>query len=111
MGPAEIGAWIAVAVGIVLSASGVRSTFYFGAHRRALGGTGGEWVVGAIHRTCATITFVCLGFTMARMVSLSFGIVPVLQLVQALLVIWLLTIPFLLMRLFQAKEGIDVSIR
>lgn len=106
MDPTEIAAWIAVAFGLVLSALGVQATFYFGEHERALMGTEGQWVVHAFWRTCLVITLVCLFLTVCRMISLTFGIIPVLQLGQALAVVWLLTKPYRLMRLFRAREGL-----
>lgn len=104
--PTEIAAWLAVLAGLVLSGLGVRATFYFGEHERALKDTEGAWVVHAFWRTCLVITLVCLILTVCRMISLSFGtIIPVIQLVQALAVIWLLTKPYRLMRTFQSREG------
>ena len=105
MSPTEIAAWLAVLVGLVLSGLGVRATFYFGEHERALAGTEGQWVVHAFWRSCFVITTVCLILTACRVLSLTFGIIPVLQLIQALAVIWLLTKPYRLMRTFQSREG------
>lgn len=106
MTPEEIAAWIAIGIGLVLSATGVRATFYFGEHERALAGTDGWWIVHAFWRTCLTITVVCLIFTVARVISLTYGIIEWVQLVQALAVVWLLTKPYRLMRIFRSKEGV-----
>lgn len=103
--PTEFAAWLLVLFGLALSSLGVRATFYFGEHERALQGTEGAWVVHAFWRTSLVITLVCLILTVCRMISLTYGIVPVVQLVQALAVIWLLTKPYRLMRTFQSREG------
>jgi pilus assembly protein Flp/PilA len=98
----EITAWGFVLVGLILAASGVRSTFYFGEHRRALKDS---WVISAFHRTVITITTVCLWLTLARALQLTFGALPYISLISGVAIIWLLLIPQFLVRLFVSHEG------
>ena len=107
MTPEEIITWVLVLIGLTLSALGVRATFYFGTHREALVDTGAEWVVGSIHTVCATITFVAMSLTLITALRLAWGPSAAYGLITTLLSIWLLTIPYLLTRLFKAKEGVS----
>lgn len=109
MDPAEIGAWIAVAVGLIIAVSAYQATRYFGTHKRALDGTEGEWVVGAFHSTCAAITFIAIALTIARMITMRYGVFDILQLIQAVLVLGLFLIPQFLLRVFKSKEGVVMA--
>ena len=95
-------AWITVAVGLLLGISGVHSTFYFGRQHRLLKG---NWVTGAIYRTVASITIVCLWLTLSRAITLNFGRIEILSIIGGIAVIWLLLIPRLLYRYFVTQEG------
>ena len=105
MTPEELVGWAVIGLGLLLSSLTLRATFYFGEHRRALIRTDGYWVFDAVYRVCVSITIVCLGFTLARVAYYAWGTNVWIQLAQAVLTVWLLLIPYLLMRLFKAKEG------
>ncbi|HXS47576.1 MAG TPA: hypothetical protein VN756_08940 [Solirubrobacterales bacterium] len=102
MSTAEWVNWAFVLLGLILSASGVRASFYFGQHHRALNG---NWVISALYRTVLTITAVCLWLTLARAVSFTYGPITLVSLISGVAIIWLLLIPALLVRLFKAHEG------
>jgi hypothetical protein len=94
-------AWLAVAIGAVLSILGIRSTVYFGSKRNGIS----NWVYDAIFRTVATITGVAIGLTLIRVFALvRGGSTEWTVLIAATLTIWLLLVPALLERTFRKHE-------
>jgi hypothetical protein len=99
---AAVAAWLTVALGAVLSYWCVLSTLYF---RNQLRLMGNNWVLVAFYRTAATITAVCIWLTLARVITLTFGMQWWASILSGLAIIWLLAIPILLARLFREHEG------
>ena len=95
--------WISVLLGLVLSATGLYSTFYFGRESRELKG---NWVLQVVYRTVATITAAGMVLTFTSAYALAFGPAPWTRIVNGLMVIWLLLIPILKYRVFHAHEGL-----
>jgi len=100
---ANLASWTLVGIGAVISYWCVRSTLYF-RHQLTLG-LAGNWILRAFYTTSATISGACIWFTVARAITLAFGVQWWTALISGIAVIWLLSIPILLARLFKNHEG------
>lgn len=99
---AAIASWATAAIGLVLTYLSVRSVLYF---RRQIHAAGGSWLLVVFFRTALTIAIVCGWLTLARTVTLLFGIQPWVGVISGLGIIWLLLIPPLMEREFRNHEG------
>ena len=94
--------WGTVVLGLVLTAKGVQSTLYF---RRQHALLENNWVMTVVYRTVFTITAGCLILTLSRAYSLTFGPNIWTPVLGGVVVVWILSIPWIKMRAFKAHEG------
>jgi hypothetical protein len=104
----DIAAWTTVAIGLILSGAGLKSSWYFWRQHKLLNGANS--VMSSIFRTTATITAACLVLTLNRAYLLTFGPDSVWSYVlNGIMIAWILLIPWFLFHTFVRKEGAPVD--
>jgi len=94
-------AWTTLGIGLLVTAKGIQATLYF---RHRLGLLEGNWVMLVTFRTVLTITVACLVLTVAGAYSLVFGATSWTRVVAGLAVIWILSVPWLILQAYRAHE-------